>query len=60
MFLHRHPYPPFIPENATKLIVGTINSSSAQFLPQDFLLAHCLGKMLIFAMEADMVCYGRY
>jgi len=24
MFLHRHPYPPFIPENATKLIVGTI------------------------------------
>jgi len=24
MFLHRHPYAPFIPENATKLIVGTI------------------------------------
>jgi len=24
MFLHQHPYPPFIPENATKLIVGTI------------------------------------
>jgi len=24
MFLHQHPYPPFIPANATKLIVGTI------------------------------------
>jgi len=24
MFLHKHPYPPFIPENATKLIVGTL------------------------------------
>lgn len=24
MFLHRHPYAPFIPENTTKLIVGTI------------------------------------
>ena len=24
MFLHKHPYQPFIPENATKLIVGTI------------------------------------
>ncbi|WP_347374272.1 uracil-DNA glycosylase family protein [Aequorivita sp. Q41] len=24
MFLHTHPYPPFIPENATKLIVGTL------------------------------------
>lgn len=24
MFLHSHPYPPFIPENATKLIVGTL------------------------------------
>ncbi len=24
MFVHRHPYPPFIPKNATKLIVGTI------------------------------------
>lgn len=24
MFLHQHPYPPFIPENATKLIVGTL------------------------------------
>ena len=24
MFLHQHPYPPFIPENTTKLIVGTI------------------------------------
>ena len=24
MFLHQHPYPPFIPENVTKLIVGTI------------------------------------
>ncbi|MDN3642101.1 uracil-DNA glycosylase family protein [Lutimonas halocynthiae] len=24
MFLHQHPYPPFIPENSVKLIVGTI------------------------------------
>lgn len=24
MFLHTHPYAPFIPENATKLIVGTL------------------------------------
>lgn len=24
MFIHQHPYPPFIPDNATKLIVGTI------------------------------------
>jgi G:T/U-mismatch repair DNA glycosylase len=24
MFLHKHPYPPFIPANATKLIVGTL------------------------------------
>ena len=24
MFLHEHPYPPFFPENATKLIVGTL------------------------------------
>ena len=24
MFLHQHPYPPFIPENTSRLIVGTI------------------------------------
>jgi len=24
MFIHKHPYKPFIPENATKLIVGTL------------------------------------
>ena len=24
MFLHTHPYPPFIPEGTTKLIVGTL------------------------------------
>jgi len=24
MFIHRHPYPPFIPEKATKLIIGTL------------------------------------
>ena len=24
MFLHKHPYPPFIPSKATKLIVGTL------------------------------------
>lgn len=24
LFKHQHPYPPFVPENATKLIVGTL------------------------------------
>ena len=24
MWLHQHPYPPFIPEEATRLIVGTL------------------------------------
>mgnify|MGYP000926472591 FL=1 len=24
MIFHKHPYPPFIPENTTKLIVGTL------------------------------------
>ena len=24
MFIHRHPYPPFLPENTTRLIVGTL------------------------------------
>jgi G:T/U-mismatch repair DNA glycosylase len=24
MFFHKHPYPPYFPENATKLIVGTL------------------------------------
>jgi G:T/U-mismatch repair DNA glycosylase len=24
LFLHKHPYPPYIPDNATKLIVGTL------------------------------------
>ena len=24
MFHHKHPYPPYIPKNATKLIVGTL------------------------------------
>lgn len=24
MFLHKHPYPPYIPDNATKLIIGTL------------------------------------
>ncbi|PID69309.1 MAG: DNA glycosylase [Flavobacteriales bacterium] len=24
MFIHRHPYPPFIPKNAEKLIIGTL------------------------------------
>jgi G:T/U-mismatch repair DNA glycosylase len=37
MFIHHHPYPPFIPEKATKLIVGTIPPPrfSGQRLYQD-------------------------
>jgi len=38
MFLHQHPYPPFIPENATKLIVGTIpppRFSGGKLFPED-------------------------
>jgi len=38
MFLHNHPYPPFIPENATKLIVGTLpppRFSTGQLLEKD-------------------------
>ncbi|MGI9533096.1 uracil-DNA glycosylase family protein, partial [Lutimonas sp.] len=38
MFLHQHPYPPFIPENATTLIVGTIpppRFSTGELLSED-------------------------
>ena len=38
MFLHQHPYPPFIPENTTKLIVGTIpppRFSTGKLFPED-------------------------
>lgn len=38
MFLHTHPYPPYIPENATKLIVGTLpppRFTIGQLLPGD-------------------------
>lgn len=44
MFLHRHPYPPFIPEGSTRLIVGTIP-------PPRF----SLGKL--FEDDVDF-CYG--
>ncbi|MDX5584121.1 MAG: uracil-DNA glycosylase family protein [Aureibaculum sp.] len=38
MFLHQHPYRPFIPKNATKLIVGTLpppRFSQGQLLERD-------------------------
>ena len=38
MFIHEHPYPPFIPESATKLIVGTIpppRFSSGELFKED-------------------------
>ncbi|MEO2062410.1 MAG: uracil-DNA glycosylase family protein [Christiangramia sp.] len=38
LFHHKHPYPPFIPENATKLIVGTLpppRFTKRQFKPDD-------------------------
>lgn len=38
MFYHQHPYPPFIPEKATRLIVGTIpppRFSFSEFYPED-------------------------
>ena len=38
MFLHQHPYRPFIPQNATKLIVGTLpppRFSQGQLLERD-------------------------
>ena len=38
MFLHKHPYPPFIQENTTKLIVGTLpppRFSTGELQPKD-------------------------
>lgn len=46
MFLHNHPYPPFIPDNATKLIVGTLP-------PPRFSIGQLLEKDVDF-------CYGSY
>ena len=46
MFLHNHPYPPFIPENATKLIVGTLP-------PPRFSMGQLLERDVDF-------CYGSY
>lgn len=46
MFLHNHPYPPFIPDNATKLIVGTLP-------PPQFSTGQLLEKDVDF-------CYGSY
>ena len=44
MFLHQHPYKPFIPKNTTKLIVGTLP-------PPRFSIGHLLGRDVDF-------CYG--
>lgn len=44
MFLHQHPYKPFIPKNATKLIVGTLP-------PPRFSQGHLLERDVNF-------CYG--
>ncbi|WP_053991741.1 uracil-DNA glycosylase family protein [Mangrovimonas sp. TPBH4] len=46
MFLHRHPYPPFIFEDTTKLIVGTLP-------PPRFSMGELLEKDVDF-------CYGSY
>ncbi|WP_299397002.1 uracil-DNA glycosylase family protein [uncultured Gelidibacter sp.] len=46
MFLHRHPYPPFINEDTTKLIVGTLP-------PPRFSVGELLEKDVDF-------CYGSY
>ena len=38
MFIHQHPYPPYIPEKATRLIVGTIpppRFSGSDLYPED-------------------------
>ncbi len=38
MFIHQHPYPPFIPKHATKLIVGTLpppRFTTGQLYPED-------------------------
>ena len=38
MFLHKHPYPPFINQDTTKLIVGTLpppRFSTRQLLEKD-------------------------
>jgi G:T/U-mismatch repair DNA glycosylase len=38
MFDHHHPYPPFIPEKATRLIIGTIpppRFSASELFPED-------------------------
>lgn len=38
MFIHKHPYPPFIPKKATKLIVGTLpppRFSTKELYPED-------------------------
>lgn len=46
MFLHKHPYPPFIQEDTTKLIVGTLP-------PPRFSVGELLEKDVDF-------CYGSY
>ena len=46
MFLHKHPYPPFIPKNAKKLIIGTLP-------PPRFSTGELLEKDVNF-------CYGSY
>lgn len=46
MFLHKHPYPPFINQDTTKLIVGTLP-------PPRFSTGQLLEKDVDF-------CYGSY
>ncbi|GLB52104.1 hypothetical protein NBRC110019_11430 [Neptunitalea chrysea] len=46
MFLHQHPYKPFIPENATKLIVGTLpppRFTTGELKPRD--VDFCYGSI---------------
>lgn len=47
MFLHQHPYPPFIPERTTKLIVGTLpppRFSQGALAPNDVDFCYGSGK----------------
>jgi len=53
MFLHQHPYQPYIPENATKLIVGTLpppRFTTGQLLPKDvdFCYGSCHNSLWLY------------
>lgn len=53
MWFHEHPYPPYIPENTTRLIVGT-------FPPPRFSTGDLDDQDIDFVMEVVVECYGKY